>query len=163
MPDPTRSNPSRSERAGPGWLRCLRERTTALADLPDRERRHAELMEAHEARDAAPRHVLELAYEIALEEGLDPAFALEMISCRVAVLELEAPTGASTEETHSLTAPEWVAPPELPSELAIERRIRMTFRRMRAGFEQHGDPAAAIDWFATGPDVGLYDYTPPLS
>lgn len=143
-------------------MRCLRERTLALADLPDRERRHAELMESHEARGAASRQVLELAYEIAQEEGLDPAFALEIISCRVGVLELEAPTGASTEETHSETAPEWVVPPERPSEQAVERRMRMTFRRMRAGLEQHDDPAAALDWFANAPDVGHYDYTPPL-
>jgi hypothetical protein len=119
-------------------------------------------MAAHESRGAAPRQVLELAYEISQEEGIDPALGLEVISCRVGVLELEPPTGATTEETHTLTPPEWVAPAEAPAIMAIERRIRMTFRRMRAALERHDDPTTAIESFGNEPDIGACDYTPPL-
>jgi hypothetical protein len=162
LPDTTQSNREATVKAGPSWRECLRERAAALADLSERERRHADLMETHEARAVASRAVLEMAYELAQEEGVDPALALELVSCRVAVLELEPPTGASTEESHSLVAPEWVAPADAPLTMAIERRMRMTFRRVRADLEKHDQVIEAIDAFTAETDVGPFDYSPPL-
>src|SRR5688500_2722690 len=69
----------------PAWVSCLQERALALADLPDRERRHIEVIEAAQAQTGLPLTTLELAYEIALEEGLDPALALEVLVCKIAV------------------------------------------------------------------------------
>ena len=162
MPDTTQSNRGATVKAGPSWRECLRDRALALADLPDRERRHSELMETHEARAVASRPVLEMAYELALEEGIDPALALELVSCRVAVLELEEPTGASTEDSQSLVAPAWVTPAGAPANMAIERRMRASFRRVRASIEKHGEVTQAIDAFTAEPDVGTFDYSPPL-
>lgn len=139
------------------WVACLQERVVALADLPDRERRHAELMESVQSRIGYPLSTLELAYEIALEEGVDPALALELLVCRVAVIDLPEP--APGDETHSLAPPDWVTPVGLPEEaVELERRLRKTFRRLRSVLERHTEVGAAIDAFAAEPDIAHYDY-----
>jgi hypothetical protein len=146
------NRPTRNE-----WLRCLQERVLVLADMPERERRHAELMESLELRTALPRHTLELAYELALEEGIDPALALELLACKVAVIDLAEPV--PDDQSHSLAPPEWVVPVGLPNEaLELEGRMRKTFRRLRTCLQQNAEIGQAIAAFASEPDVDSYDY-----
>ena len=141
----------------PEWLICLQARVLALAELEDRERRHLELLESAHARTGLARGTLELAYEFAQEEGIDPALALELLVCGVAVIDLEEPE--PMDESHSLAAPEWVAPVGLPDEaVELERVLRRTFRRVRAKLEQHPNVGAAIDALALEADVGPYQY-----
>ncbi|HSL70291.1 MAG TPA: hypothetical protein VK864_08600 [Longimicrobiales bacterium] len=131
--------------------------------MAGRERRRAELLDDVEERAWIDRPVLELAYDLAEEEDLDTAIALELVGCGVAVVELEPPARSVAGEAHSLTAPDWVAPPAEPADvLVLERRLRLTFRRFRALLEQHRDPAAAIEALAEQVDAQPYDYTAPV-
>lgn len=141
------------------WVNCLQERARVLAELPDRERRHLEVIESAQARTGLPLTTLELAYELALEEGLDPALALEVLVCKIAVVELSEPV---SEEAHSLAPPEWVSPVVpvgVPEEtVVLERHMRKTFRRLRHMLELHQELSAAVDAFGREPDVAAFDY-----
>lgn len=143
------------------WVGCLQERAAALAQLPDRERRHLEVVESARERTGLPLTTIELAYELALEEGLDPALALEILVCKVAVIEL---SEAPADEAHAFTPPEWVAPvvpPGIPEDhVILERRMRKTFRRLRHMLEENDDLSRAIAAFAAEPDLAVFDYQP---
>jgi len=156
---PGPAKPGSAEWTHDEWVACLEKSASRLAELPDRERRHLDLIEAAEARTHAPRAVLELAYEIAEEEGIDPALGLELIICRVAVEELTPPEPPA-DEAHSLV-PEFVEPlPASDEEVMRERRMRMTFRRVRGMLEKSPSFAQAIHAFADEPDIGQFDYYP---
>ena len=145
----------------PAWLSCLRQRARELLELAAHQRRHAEMLESVEQISNAPREVLELAYDLAQEARLDPAIGLALIGCGVAVIELEPPTGSVAEEAHSLNPPDWVAPQPPEPERVLERRLRLTFRRMHALLERHeGDLFRAIDGLKDEPDVTPYNYGP---
>jgi hypothetical protein len=138
------------------WVACLRERGQLLEHIPKLEHRRSNLLERSQKRSGAPLHVLDRAYDLAIEEGLDPVLALELVGCGVAVIEL-APK-EQLDESHSLT-PDFVDPITEPlPDIIRERRMRMTFRRMRAALEASDDLLAAIDHFAAEPDVGAFDY-----
>ncbi len=149
-----------SNRRQPVWLRCLKERARLLEQIPVLERRRTDLVAGVATRSGASLALLDIAYDRALEEGLDPVLALEIIGCGVAVLDLTKPE--PLEGTHSLPPPEWVAPPiELPGEQALERRLRLTFRRMRSALERTGDLESAIASFSSEVDVGAFRYDLP--
>jgi hypothetical protein len=138
------------------WVACLRERAQLLEHIPALEHRRSHLLEKSQKRSGASRHVLDRAYDLSQEEGLDPVLALELVGCGVAVVEFTPPE--PSDEAHSL-APEFVEPMDEPlSEILLERRMRQTFRRMRAALEQTEDLAGAIDHFAREPDVCPFDY-----
>src|SRR6185437_3107144 len=115
-----------------------------------------------EKRTHVPRATLERAYDLALEAGLDPGLALELVGCGVCVVELESePTVA--EEAHSSNPPDWVAPPTGPTDvMVLERRLRLTFRRLRTLLEREDDLQRAIEVFASEPDVQAYDFRAPI-
>jgi hypothetical protein len=146
--------------ADPAWLVCLRARLRALPELSER---HADMVAGVEARTHVPRTVLERAYDLAREAGLDPALALELVGCGVSVVELD-PEPTVAEEAHSSNPPDWVAPPAAPVDvLVLERRLRLTFRRLRTLLEREDDLNAAIEKFAREPDVRAYDFRSPLA
>ncbi len=137
------------------WLKCLRSR---LDNLAQSSVRHMELITEVQSRSQVPLTVLERAYDIAQETGLEPALALEMVGCGVCVVELEEPL-AVADETHSSNPPDWVTPPLEPNDvLILERRLRLTFRRLRTLLEQVGDLQGALNEFGRQPDVGPYDF-----
>ncbi len=138
------------------WVACLRERAQLLEHIPKLEHRRSNLLEKSHQRSGAPLHVLDRAYDLAGEEGLDPVLALELVGCGIAVIELGPKEPG--DEAHSLT-PEFVETITEPlSDIVRERRMRMTFRRMRAALEQSEDLGDAIDKFAGEPDIGAFDY-----
>jgi hypothetical protein len=125
------------------------------------ERRRAELVEGVSQRSGVRPSVLSEAYDLALEVGLDPVLALEIVGCGVAVLELPAPE--PVENVSSAQPPAWVAPPlQPPDRLLLERRMRLTFRRMRTALEEHPDLDAAVAAFCAALDVGADSYDQSL-
>jgi hypothetical protein len=152
---------SAANRREAGWLRCIRQQARLLEQVPVLERRRTDLVAGVAERSGASLAALDIAYDRALEEGLDPVLALELVGCGVAVLELTEPE--PVEGTHTLRPPDWVAPEIEPaSEQVLERRMRMTFRRMRSLLEQTGDLEAAIECLSTQVDVGSFRYDLPL-
>ncbi|HEX6036675.1 hypothetical protein [Longimicrobium sp.] len=102
----------------------------------------------------------EMLYDVAHEEGLDPAMAFELVRSGMGVLPpaegLEnAPQFATTDKYR----PEWLEEPVDPDTVLRERTLRFSFRRLRGLLEQHtGDAAAAFRAFAREPDVGAVGY-----
>jgi hypothetical protein len=102
----------------------------------------------------------EMLYDVAREEGLDPALAYELVRCGLGVqppadgIE-NAPAFATTDKYR----PEWLESPVDPDTVLRERTLRISFRRLRAVLEQHtGDAAEAFRAFAREPDVGPVGY-----
>ena len=148
-----------SAEPAPAWLTCLRARLLALPELSER---HADMVAGVERRTHVPRAVLERAYDLARESGLDPALALELVGCGVSVVELD-PEPTVAEEAHSSNPPDWVAPPPGTTDvLILERRLRLTFRRLRTLLEREDDLKRAIEAFACEPDVQAYDFRAPI-
>lgn len=130
----------------------LLSRVGRLARMPGAERRRAELVESAEREAGVPPALSEDAYDIAVEEGLPPALALELIRAGVGVCEKvgeEPYAPAISDET-----PEWVTPPPPTAEAQREWRLRTTFRRLGTLLEECGDMEEAVRAFVAEPDVG---------
>jgi len=101
-----------------------------------------------------------LLYDLARDEGLDPALAYELVHSGMGVLPPgggvdNAPDFATTDKYR----PEWLEPPVDPDTVLRERTLRLSFRRLRGLLERHtGDAAAAFRAFAREPDVGQAGY-----
>jgi hypothetical protein len=54
--------------------------------------------------------------------------------------------------------PEWLLPPTPTDTVLRERMLRLSFRRLRALLEEHGDAGAAFRAFAREPDVAHLGY-----
>lgn len=140
---------------------CLLEAAARLDD-PDRPRRQAELVEQFTRDTGAGRDDAEDIYRVAREEGLEPAFAFELVRCGVAV---RGPDDAVPTEIKGDTAlaqgsvPEWVAgPPSDEEEARRERRLRTSFRRLRRLLTEHPEPEDALVAFLEEPDVHADGY-----
>lgn len=119
------------------------------------EHRRDMLVEGAEER-GLDRPVAEQAYDIAREEGLDPAYGLALVLERLSVQPLASPR--PEVETSEPNEPEWVDAPPEPKLAERERRLRQTFRRFRAHLEAAGAPGPATRGLAREPDLELYDY-----
>ncbi len=149
----------RSRRGEDTWLGegegLLREAGMEAAEL---SRRREDLLQ--EAQDAGmPCELAELMYEIAREEGLDPALAYELVRAGLGVAP---PRGgvenAPEQPVTDKYMPEWLLPPTPTDTVLRERMLRLSFRRLRALLEEHGDPAEAFRAFAREPDVAHLGY-----
>lgn len=123
-----------------------------------RRRRREEVVGAAVA-DGVPRDLAELAYDVAREEGLDPALALELVRTGLGVVP--PPEGLSTASRAPASdkyVPPWLWPAPDPEALLRERTLRLSFRRLRGLLERHRDAAAALEAFAEEPDVGFVGY-----
>ena len=139
---------------------CLLERARELATLEGHERRRAELVDRAMRDSGMSWDEAERLYDLAQEEGLDPALAFELLHC--GVLVREPPTGPEPPEGETLleaTPPEWLAPASTPPPLDAqrERRLRASFRRLRRLLEERGAPEDALVAYAEEPDVVRLD------
>jgi hypothetical protein len=100
----------------------------------------------------------ELLYDIALEEGLDPAIGLELVRARLAVAPPHGDEGPADAPATDRYLPAWIFPATPPARLEQERTMRVSFRRLRGFLESQGDVEAAFRRFAAEPDVGYHDY-----
>jgi hypothetical protein len=123
----------------------------------DAPRRRIELVE----RAVAAGHSVEYAdliYDIAEEERVDPAIAFELVLNGIGVRDLSPPSDDTWVESQVEAPPAWVTQPDASPVAAPERHMRTTFRRLRALFEQHPTPRAALEAFAREPDVAEMKY-----
>lgn len=138
-------------------LDCLLTRAASLGRGAEPPRRRSELVEEAMHDCGLPWRDAETLYALSLEEGVEPAFAFELVRCGIGVArpsEPDAPPERSVGET-----PDWVAaPPPAAHAVAWERKARQSFRRLRALLETHESPEAALAAFAEEPDVEETDY-----
>lgn len=122
------------------------------------ERRRSEIMEDAEAQ-GMPSELAELLYDVALEEGLDPALAFELVRSGLGVAPPpEGLSNASQDPAMDKYLPHWMFPPEPTDHLLRERMLRISFRRLRSLLEEHPEIDEAFRRFANEPDVGHYGY-----
>ena len=126
----------------------------SASDQLDR-RRASILSTAAEAGIAT--ETAELMYDVALEEGLDPALALDLVKSGMAV---EPPAEADIPDapTADRYLPTWLFPASSREQLDRERLLRLSFRRLRGLVESEGDVEAAFQRFAAEPDVRRHGY-----
>lgn len=134
--------------------RLARLITEADALRDGHEQRREALIERAEGRGVG-RGAAEQAYDLALEEGLEPAIALALVGQGVSVRSFGA--GAPADATGAVE-PEWIDRPPSPREATRERRLRETFRRVRSFLEREPTPRDALSAFAREPDLEPYDY-----
>jgi hypothetical protein len=119
------------------------------------ERRHEALMEWAEHDLGLDRAYAEQIYKLAEEEELEPIVAFQLIRSGLGVRELEAPEQDMDDATQQ-APPEWVAENAVEmDDIALERRLRASFRRLRSHLDGHASPAQAVTAFLDEPDVGL--------
>jgi hypothetical protein len=133
-------------------LELLVQRADQIA-ADDTPRRRVELVERAVAAGHT-REYADLIYDLAEEEGVDPAFAFELVLLGIGVRELSPPNDDNWTESQVEAPPAWVGEDEpAPDAAARERHMRATFRRLRRMFEEHQAPTAALQAFAAEPDV----------
>lgn len=143
------------ESAEPGLERRLARLITEAENLgAGREHRREALIERAESRGLG-RGEAELAYDLAIEEGLEPAYALAVVGQGISVQSFGGPEGVETSEA---VEPDWIDRPPSAEEARRERRLRETFRRLRAFLDEEPTPRDAISRFAREPDLETYDY-----
>ncbi|HSJ14758.1 MAG TPA: hypothetical protein VK939_10085 [Longimicrobiales bacterium] len=132
----------------------LLARARELDDALEPERRHEVLMERAEARDGMERAEAEAVYALAEEEGLEPELALLLAGSGVGVIELEQPDSDPERLGRQQAPPDWVAEADVPAGEALrERRLRLSFRRLRSLLEETGSASEAVHRLAHEPDV----------
>jgi hypothetical protein len=134
---------------------CLKQ---GIAGLSAVERRHETLMTWAEHELGLERQYAEQVYALAEESGLEPVYAFVLIRCRVGVLQLEEPEPDADEVAAQQAPPDWVGEDRVRlSNVALERRLRTTFRRLHTHMEEAPTPGHAIDAFLSAEDVGEVD------
>ncbi len=134
---------------------CLIQRAHEVEEEAERHRRRAELIDRAVREDGIDPELAGEVYDLAREEGIEPAFAFELVRCGVAVRELDE---EEPEATYTVRGyPSWLH--ALPEEEARrERLLRRSFRRLRGLLERHDSPEEALIAFAREPDVGEVDF-----
>jgi hypothetical protein len=119
------------------------------------ERRHEVLMEAAVTELGLELAQAEQIYALAEEEKLEPIFAFQLVRCGIGVRELEPPGQDAEEWATQETPPGWVTTEAVElDDVALERRLRLSFRRFRGLLDARGDAVAAARAFMAEPDVG---------
>jgi hypothetical protein len=137
-------------------LRDLIQRAEQIAS-DETPRRRIDLIERAVAQGYSVEFA-DLIYDVAEQEALDPAFGFELVLNSIGVRELAPPNADSWVETQVEAPPPWVTQPDVPAVAEHERQLRTTFRRLRAAFEDHPTPRAALESFASQPDVAEMKY-----
>lgn len=120
-------------------------------------RRSSILEEAEQ--EGVPLDLAELLYDIAWEEGLDPAVGFELVRTGLGVVPPE--EGVSTAAEAPATdkyLPAWMFPATPTDQVLRERMLRFSFRRLRSFLEEEEEVDEAFRRFANEPDVGHYGY-----
>lgn len=150
----------RQRRAEDTWFgsaACLLGGEPLSAD--ETHQRRVEIMDAA-LEIGMSAELAELLYDVALDEGLEPALAFELVRCGLGICP--PPDGVAntpSQPTVDKYAPEWVVTPPTPPDLLLrERMLRLSFRRLRALLERHETPEEALRAFAREPDVGVNGY-----
>lgn len=149
----------RRRRAEDTWFgsaACLADETLTAEGAA--QRRQELLAEA--AEDGMSAALAAQTYDVAREEGLDPALGFELVRCGLGVVPPgDGVSSASREPVSDKYAPEWLLqPPSEPDEVLRERMLRLSFRRLSGLLQEHPEPTDALRAFAREPDVDVYGY-----
>ena len=121
-------------------------------------RRRMDVIAEAQAEGMSPE-LAEMMYDVAREEGLDPALAHELVRSGLGVAP---PPGgvanAAGQPASDKYYPTWLLPAAAPDDVLRERMLRLSFRRMRGKLETFNDPGEAFRAYAREPDVGLYGF-----
>lgn len=121
-------------------------------------RRRIDVIEEAQSVGMSPE-LAEMLYDIARDEGLDPALGYELVRCGIGVCPPEdGVINAPTQSSSDPYMPEWLAEPLPTDHILRERMLRLSFRRLRGLLETHDSPDEAIRAFAREPDVGHYGF-----
>jgi len=121
-------------------------------------RRRMDVVEEAQAEGMSPE-LAEMMYDIAREEGLDPALAHELVRSGLGVAPPpEGVVNAAEQPSSDKYYPTWLLPATAPDDVLRERMLRLSFRRMRGKLEAHSDPVEAFRAYAREPDVGLHGF-----
>jgi hypothetical protein len=133
--------------------RWLRARVSGVDLTGGPERRHETLMERAEEWGVA-RVEAEGVYALAEEERLDPELGLLLLASGLGVRELDEVALDPVERGQQQAPPQWVAGADLaPGEAQRERRLRLSFRRLRSLLGSSSSAAEAVERFLAEPDV----------
>jgi hypothetical protein len=128
------------------------------ADAAERARRRMDVIEEAQAEGMSPE-LAEMMYDVAAEEGLDPAFAFEVVRSGLGVAPPpEGVANAAEQPASDKYYPTWLLPASPTDDVLRERMLRLSFRRLRSLLETHADPAEAFRLYAREPDVGVYGF-----
>ncbi|HEU0076291.1 MAG TPA: hypothetical protein VFQ76_01505 [Longimicrobiaceae bacterium] len=137
---------------------CVLSKTAGAGGDPDLTSRRVEIMEAAE-QSGMPPELAELLYDVARDEGLDPALGYELVRCGLGVCPPDdGISNAPTQPTTDKYLPEWLDPAVPPDALLRERMLRLSFRRLLSLLERHEEVDDAFRAFAREPDVGYMGY-----
>jgi hypothetical protein len=141
-----------------GSAACLLAEVEEGIGEPERSRRLSEIVEDAEA-DGMSRDLAERIYEVAREEGIDPALGYELVRCGLGVVPPEEGLSNAPEQPSSdKYLPQWMFPP-IPTDTVLrERMLRFSFRRLRRLLEEHREVGDAFRAFADEPDVASQGY-----
>lgn len=137
---------------------CMLSKTEREGGESDLTSRRVEIMEAAQ-QSGMPPELAELLYDVARDEGLDPALGYELVRCGLGVCPPDdGLSNAPTQPTTDKYRPEWLDPAVPPDTLLRERMLRLSFRRLLSLLERHPDADDAFRAFAREPDVGYLGY-----
>jgi len=128
------------------------------AEERDGDRRRSEIMEEAEEIGMS-NELVELLYDVALEEGIDPAVGFDLVRSGLGV----APPadGVSNAPDHPMVdkyLPPWMFPAQPTDQMLRERMLRISFRRLRSMLQEEENVEDAFQRFANEPDVGHFGY-----
>jgi hypothetical protein len=127
-------------------------------DVTELDSRRSAILEDAVA-EGVPLDLAELLYDVAWEEGLDPAIGFELVRTGLGVAPpADGVTTVVEAPVVDKYLPPWMFPATPPDALLRERMLRFSFRRLRHFLEQDDDVDAAFRRFANEPDVGHYGY-----
>ena len=127
-------------------------------DAAERARRRMDVIEEAQDEGMSPE-LAEMMYDVAAEEGLDPALAYELVRSGLGVAPPAGGVANAAEQPASdKYYPTWLLPASPTDDILRERMLRLSFRRLRSLLEQHVDPAEAFRAYAREPDVGVYGF-----
>ncbi len=139
---------------------CLLQRARELEQLEGHERRRTELVDRAVDDSGLGWREAEQVYDLAVEEGLDPALAFELIHCGVLVQPPSVgPERPESETLLQALPPDWIDPASttVPPDADRERHLRASFRRLRRLLQERSTPEEALVAYAEEPDVGRFD------
>jgi GNAT superfamily N-acetyltransferase len=130
----------------------------AALDLEEVHRRRMDVVDEAQREGMSPE-LAEMMYDVAREEGLDPALAYEVVRSGLGVAPPpDGVANAAQQPSSDKYYPTWLLPATSPDDVLRERMLRMSFRRLRSLLERHADAAEAFRAYAHEPDVGVYGF-----
>jgi len=122
------------------------------------DRRRSEIMdEAEEVGMSC--ELVELLYDVALEEGIDPAIGFDLVRSGLGVAPpADGVSNAPDQPMMDKYLPPWMFPAQPTDQMLRERMLRMSFRRLRAMLQEEEKVEDAFLRFANEPDVGHFGY-----